>query len=173
MPDMLVKLYELPNISAQLANFRDQRIEIRRALPADGPVLTAWIHEHFSESWAIGCAAALTQRPITCFLAIEHQTHTQPPAHPYDLPAETLIGFACYDVASRGMFGPTGIHTAYRQRGIGTAMLITTLQAMANEGYMYAIIGWVGPSEFYTKAVDAMLIPNSEPAGFRGPLRTD
>jgi GNAT superfamily N-acetyltransferase len=71
------------------------------------------------------------------------------------------------------MFGPTGVHPAYRGRGIGAAVLVATLRAMADEGYMYAVIGWVGPAEFYARTVGATLIPDSEPAGFRGPLRGD
>jgi len=173
MADMLVKLYQLPDIGGRLAALREQRIEIRRALPAEGPVLSDWVGRHFSAAWANGCAAALVQRPITCFLAVEHGPGPTAPAGTYDLPAETLVGFACYDVASRGMFGPTGVDPACRGRGVGAALLVATLRAMADEGYMYAVIGWVGPVEFYARTVGAMLIPDSEPAGFRGPLRGD
>jgi GNAT superfamily N-acetyltransferase len=173
MPDMLVKLYQLPDISARVADLRTRRIEVRRAQPGDGPLLQTWVRQHFAEGWGDSIPVALAQRPITCFLAVEHQVRSEPPRQPYDLPAERLVGFALYDVSSRGMFGPTGVHPAYRGRGIGAAVLVATLRAMADEGYMYAVIGWVGPAEFYARTVGATLIPDSEPAGFRGPLRGD
>lgn len=38
------------------------------------------------------------------------------------------------------------------------------------EVYGYAIIGWVGPAEFYAKAVGAVEIPDSTPGVYRGML---
>jgi ribosomal protein S18 acetylase RimI-like enzyme len=173
MADMLVKLYTLPDSAPLLAALAAERIAIRRAVPQDAPVLSAWVRQHFSQSWALGCEVALTERPVTCFLAVLREPILEQPHHPYDLPAEYVLGFACYDVASKGMFGATGVHPAYRGRGIGTALLVTTLHAMAEAGYQYAIIGWAGAPEWYAKAVGAQLIPDSEPGGFRGPLRGD
>jgi len=173
MADMLVKLYTLPPSGPLHAPLAAEHISIRRAAPQESPVLSAWVRRYFDESWAVGCDVALSQRPVTCFLAVLHEQRTAQPRDPYDLPAEYLLGFACYDVASRGMFGATGVHPAYRQRGIGTALLVTTLHAMADEGYQYAIIGWAGSPEWYARTVGAELIPDSEPGGFRGPLRGD
>jgi GNAT superfamily N-acetyltransferase len=89
---------------------------------------------------------------------------------PYNLPPERLVGFACYDIVAKGMFGPEGVHPAYWQRGIGKALLLTCLHAMAADGYAYAMIAWAGPTEFYEKTVGATLIADSEPGIFRGPL---
>ena len=52
---------------------------------------------------------------------------------------------------------------AFRGQGIGRALLLAALQAIRDQGYAYAIIGGVGPAEFYEKAVDALLIPKSTP----------
>jgi GNAT superfamily N-acetyltransferase len=172
MADMLVKLYTLPDDRPLRAALAAAHIEIRRAEPAESPVLSAWVGHYFDKSWATGCEVALTQRPATCFIAVAHEQRTHPPQHVYDLPPEILLGFACYDVASKGMFGATGVHPDYRRRGIGAALLITTLHAMADAGYQYAIIGWAGSPEWYAKTVGAQLIPDSEPGGFRGPLRS-
>lgn len=170
---MLVKLYNLPD-SAPLRNrLSAEHIGIRRPLPQESPVVSTWIRRHFDESWAIGCEVALTQRPVTCFIAVAYQQLSHPPAHPYDLPAEMLLGFACYDVASKGMFGALGVHPDYRRRGIGAALLIITLEAMVEVGYQYAIIGWAGSPAWYAKTVGAQLIPDSEPGGFRGSLQID
>ena len=51
--------------------------------------------------------------------------------------------------------------------GIGRALLLRSLAAMRAEGYAYAVIGGVGPQEFYKKCVGAMLIPDSVPGIYR------
>ena len=38
---------------------------------------------------------------------------------------------------------------------------------MKAEGYGYAIIGWVGPAEFYAKVSGATVIEDSEPGIYR------
>jgi predicted N-acetyltransferase YhbS len=71
----------------------------------------------------------------------------------------------------KGFFGPTGVDAHQRGRGIGKALLVACLQAMRHEGYGYAIIGGVGPAEFYSKAVGATLIEGSAPGIYKGMLR--
>jgi hypothetical protein len=41
------------------------------------------------------------------------------------------------------------------------------------QGYAYAIIGAVGPAEFYTRVVGATLIEDSTPSILGGLLRAD
>jgi hypothetical protein len=42
--------------------------------------------------------------------------------------------------------------------------LLQTLNAMQADGYIYAVIGWVGDAApFYEKIVGASFIPNGEP----------
>ncbi len=155
MPDMLVKLYTLPELAPLTAQLKAAKIEIRRAGPWEKHLIASWVQSHFGGGWAAACEVALEQRPVGCFIAVEQDLA---PA-----PTELLLAFACYDVASRGMFGPTGVQEAYRRRGIGTALLLACLHAMFAEGYAYAIIGQVGPAEFYAKTVGATLIDGSEP----------
>ncbi|MNU04425.1 hypothetical protein D3C72_2488280 [compost metagenome] len=52
-------------------------------------------------------------------------------------------------------------------------MLLASLLDLKTMGYAYAIIGDVGPSEFYEKTVDAMPIPNSAPGIYAGMLKID
>ena len=62
---------------------------------------------------------------------------------------------------------------AERGRGIGTALLLATLHAMRDAGYMYAIIGGAGPVGYYEK-VGAAVIPDSEPSrAYQGMLGTE
>jgi hypothetical protein len=162
MPDMLVKLYNLPDPAPVIAALKTDGIEIRRAYIWEKYTISAWVGAHFPQVWAIGCENALEQRPVSCFIAVEVD-RSYISRGPYDQPSDRIVGFACYDVASRGMFGPTGVQEDYRGRGIGKGILLTTLHAMYDEGYGYAIIGQVGPAEFYEKCVGATIIEGSEP----------
>ncbi len=150
MSDMLVKLYELP------AQTLVEGVEIRRAKAPEKHIITRWIEDTFSQDWASQGEVAFANRPISCFIAIE---------------AGTLIGFACYDATCKAFFGPTGVDEAMRGRGIGTALLLACLHSMWNEDYAYAIIGDVGPSEFYIQTVGAIEIEGSKPGFYRGMLR--
>ena len=80
------------------------------------------------------------------------------------------MGFACHDATCPNFFGPTGVAANERTHGIGKALLFNCLDAMKSQGYGYAIIGGVGPAEFYTKAVGAIPIEGSEPGVYRGLL---
>ena len=171
MTDMLVKLYALPEAQSLLTALHQKGIEIRRPHPSEKYALAEWVHQHFPDSsWAIGCEVALEHRPVSCYIAVaKNQAHV-PSDNPYDLPEEVLVGFACYDVASKGMFGAMGVKEDYRRQGIGTALLLACLHAMKEEGYAYAVIGWVASIDFYARAAGATVISASEPGIFRGKL---
>lgn len=170
MPDMLVKLYTLPDPTPHLARLRETGVEIRQGAPPEQRVVSKWVGHHFEESWAAGCEVALLRLPVSCYIAVEMSPGNRSGDDPYALPPEVLLGFACYDVDVKGMFGPMGVRDDHRGRGIGTALLLTCLHAMKAERYAYAIIGWVGPTEFYANTVGATIIEGSEPGIFRGPL---
>ena len=78
-----------------------------------------------------------------------------------------VLGFACYDATAKDFFGPTGVMESQRGKGIGAALLIACMQAMAAEGYAYAVIGGAGPVAFYEKVVGATVIPDSVPGPYR------
>ena len=167
MPDMLVKLYTLPDAAPVLAALNAAGIQVRRANAWEKRFLADWVRQRFGDVWAGGCEVALKQRPVTCFIAVETESGTAAGERPSDL----LLGFACYDVASRGTFGPTGVQENYRGRGIGTGLLLACLHAMHAEGYAYAIIGQAGPIDFYARTIGATVIEGSEIGTARRPLR--
>ena len=171
MTDMLVKLYTLPELVPLLTALNQKGLEIRRPDPSEKYILAEWVRQHFKDSsWPIGCEVAVENRPVSCYIAVEKSRAHVPSKNPYDLPDEILIGFACYDVASKGMFGPLGVHENYRKQGIGTALLLACLHSMKEEGYAYAVIGWVSSEDFYANAVGATVIPDSEPGIYHGKL---
>lgn len=161
MPDMLVKLYELPPLAPALARQAADGIAVRRALAPDRRRVIAWVDAHYGAGWAGECAVAFARLPVSCFLAVDSRAD-----------GDTIAGFACYDAVARNFFGPTGVAEAYGGRGIGTALLLACLHAQAADGYAYAIIGGVGPAPFYSKAVGATLIPGSDPGIYAGLLRS-
>ncbi|WDR04863.1 GNAT family N-acetyltransferase [Devosia rhodophyticola] len=154
MSDLLVRLYDLPEFEAE-EKVRVAGVVIRRALPPEGHVVLAWIREHFSEIWASEATHGLAQMPVTCLVAVR---------------GGQILGFACYDTTAKGFFGPTGVAEDQRGQGIGEVLLISTLRAMREAGYGYAIIGDPGPVAFYQKRLDAMIIPHSTPGVYAGML---
>lgn len=170
MADMLVKLYQLPPLQPALDALVAHRVEVRPARVGEDRAIGAWIACHFSPDWSNGLAYAIGRSPCSLFIAIEKQPPDPARANSYDLPAERLVGFACYDTSNRGMFGPMGVQPSHERRGIGRALLLSALHAMWAENYAYAVIGWAGPVDWYVRTVGATLIPGSEPGPFRGPL---
>ncbi len=155
MPDMLVKLYELPALEEVLAKQQADGITIRRALALEKQFVIEWVREHFSAGWGNECDVAFSRPPVACFLAIEEGQ---------------LIGFACYNATYLNFFGPTGVLEKGRGRGVGKALLLACLHAMKGLGYAYAIIGGVGPIKFYQNVAGAIEIEGSTPGVYAGLL---
>ena len=155
MTDMLVKLYDLPAYYPVYNDLMAKGVEIRPPFASEKRILVPWIQAHFEDIWAAECAAVLDRDPINCFIAIEKQPIPAPDDNPYNLAPEKLLGFACFDVAKKGMFGPMAVLESCRERGIGKGLLLASLHAMKAQNYAYAVIWWAGPTEFYAKAVGA------------------
>jgi len=171
MADMLVKLYALPELAPVLTEQKMKSVEIRQAHADEKSIISNWVREHINPNWARGCETALEQRPPTCYIAFEKDSAHVPTDNPYNLPSETLLGFAVYDVVAKGIFGPIGVREDRQDAGIGTALLLTCFHRMAADGYAYAVIGWAGPVEWYERTVGATVIEGSEPGVFRGSLK--
>lgn len=142
--DMLVALEGLDDPRKRVLRLSKRGIEIRRALPKEADTLTRWVKENFSEAWASECRIGLTRTPPSCFVARG---------------SGVFVGFACFDVSYKGSFGPIGVLQSYRKMGIGSTLLLLALNALREMGYKYGIITDVGPTEFYQKAVSAIVIP--------------
>jgi len=149
MADMLVKLYD---IDVNKNVLRDNDIAIKKASVTDKDVLLNFVKENFADSpsWVHECEYALFNKPVSCYIAVKQKM---------------LIGFSCYDATGKGFFGPIGVKKEYRKNGVGAALLLKTLQAMKEQDYGYAIIGWVNKEAipFYKKQVNATIIKNSTP----------
>jgi GNAT superfamily N-acetyltransferase len=153
---MLVRLYDIPESDSRVRALHEAGIDVRRALAPERHVVVSWVRQHFGEGWASECEVSFGRLPISCFRAQRGQE---------------VLGFACYDATAKAFFGPTGVLEPERKQGIGTALLLASLHAMAAEGYAYAIIGGAGPADFYEKAVGAVPIAGSTPGIYANLLR--
>lgn len=158
MPDMLVKLYELPPLEPCLEQMRAQGITIRHAMPYERAVVMEWVRHHFGDGWAAECEASFSYQPVTCFIAVAEGT---------------ILGFACYEATARNFFGPTGVAEASRGRGIGRALLLAALHGQKAMGYGYSIIGGAGPVDYYVKACGATVIEGSSPGIYPEGIRSE
>ncbi len=151
--DMLVKLYNLPDKIEGLYALEREGITVRRPLALDKSRVIEYVRTHFYENWANECDVAFSRIPISCFIATK---------------GEEIVGFSAYDVTYRNYFGPTGVSEEYRGKGIGKVLLLKALLAMREEGYGYAIIGWVdSAAKFYEKTVGAIPIEDSFPGIYK------
>jgi GNAT superfamily N-acetyltransferase len=133
---------------------RQQGVTVRPAKPIEIGAVGEWIGVQFP-FWRREAEATLSRVPTTCHLAIRESR---------------ILGFACHDAICPNFFGPTGVEEIYRGKGIGKALLLAALHAQKAQGYAYAIIGGVGPAEYYSKIVGAILIEGSHPGIYDGLL---
>ncbi|MBQ8642799.1 MAG: GNAT family N-acetyltransferase [Clostridia bacterium] len=158
MPDLLVKLYELPAAEPFVARVKEQGIVIRRPIGPENYAVIRWINEHFGAGWASEAENAFFRSPKGIYIAVR-ESDTR------------MLGFGCYNATVKGFFGPTGVDENERGKGIGAALLMMCLQAMKEEDYGYAVIGSAGPVDFYKKICGATVIEGSDPGVYKGMLR--
>jgi GNAT superfamily N-acetyltransferase len=156
MADMLVKLYDLPDVRSHVERLKEQGVVIRRAMPYEKLPVVDWVRRNFGAGWAGECDVAFSNLPVSCFMATA---------------GGEITGFACYESTCRDYFGPMGVLEGKRGLGIGKALFLSCLHAMAAIGYAYAIIGGAGPKEFYSKAAGAAIIEGSTPGIYRDQLK--
>mgnify|MGYP003288908469 FL=1 len=61
MPDMLVKLYKLPETNELYKKLEDNGIVIMRPMTPNKTKVVEWVREHFSDGWADEISAAFTK----------------------------------------------------------------------------------------------------------------
>jgi len=157
MIDMIVNLSD-KSIFDQEINMLD-KVQIIRSNGLTADATIEFIKENFSDYWSSEAKSAVYQQPQNCFIAIYESK---------------IVGFACFHASSRGFFGPTGVLKKMRGKGIGKSLLLTSLKAMRNQGYAYAIIGGVSSAiDFYKKVVNAQIILNSDTMNIYSPFKYD
>ncbi len=148
MPDLLVNLLKLPRLEPALQDMVDGRIVIRRAQPFEMTLVRSFIENNFSAAWADEVSVGFANKPVSVFLATLEKE---------------IVGFAAYECTRRCFFGPTGVIESARGQFVGKALLLASLWALQEMGYVYGVIGRAGPIEFYQRTVGAVVIPDSDP----------
>ena len=151
MPDLLVNLLKLPAVD------ESPDFIVRRAQPFEFSAVRDFVAANFSLTWADEISVGFARQPISVFIATIDRE---------------IAGFAAYECTRRDYFGPTGVLQSAQGRGIGKALLLASLWALREMGYVYAIIGAAGPVRFYQKTVGAIIIPDSEPGIYTDALKT-
>jgi predicted N-acetyltransferase YhbS len=148
LPDLLVHLLKLQPLAPPLLELEAKGVTIRRAQPFEFTPVREFIASNFSHGWADEVSVGFANKPVSVFVATAEGR---------------VIGFAGYECTRRGFFGPTGVAEDKQGLGVGKALLLASLWGLRELGYVYGIIGRVGPVEFYEKAVGAVVIPDSDP----------
>lgn len=158
MPDMLVNLLKLPPLQPFIDEIKAADVNIRRAQPFELTPVRHFIERNFSVAWADEVSVGFAHKPVTVYLATRDGR---------------VIGFAGYECTRKAFFGPTGMAESERGCGVGKALLIAALWGLRELGYVYGIIGRAGPIEFYQQAVEAVVIPDSDPGIYSELLKQD
>ncbi len=152
MIDMMVNLYEMPDSTEAYSKLIEQRVTLRRANAFERHIVVEWVGVHFSPKWVSEVKVAFSREPVQCFIATRDRQ---------------ILGFACVETTAKAFYGPTGVSDIARGCGIGKALLYRSMESLKEAGYVYGIIGGVGPRKFYEKAIGALAIPNSTPSIYR------
>jgi GNAT superfamily N-acetyltransferase len=157
MKDMLVRLIGLPDCSELESNLlKKEKIVFRKAIAPEKHLLSDWVMDQFGAYWKSEVEVAFSRQPVSVWLAQR---------------GNNILGFACYESTARNFFGPTGTLESERGKGIGKILLIKSLESLREMGYAYAIIGGVGPVEFYEKTVGAKIIEGSDVSIYENLIR--
>jgi GNAT superfamily N-acetyltransferase len=155
MQDMLVSLLHLPSkekLDSRISSLEKEGINIRRAMVPDMMGILDFVEKTAGRNARGECTVCFSRQPVSCFIAEKDKK---------------VIGYACYEATMRDFFGPTEVLKSFQGKGIGAALLLACLHSMKDMGYAYAIIGGVGPADFYTKVCGAKLIENSDPGVYK------
>ena len=139
--NLLIDVATNPRVSPERldraeANVRAAGYDIREATPHDIASYRGCIAQEFSLGWAFELERADVH--IACR-------------------GSELAAFAAHDGNNRGLgwFGPAGTRAQHRKRGLGEVLLLRCLLDVAAAGHDVCAIAWIGPREFYERAVGA------------------
>ena len=153
MPDMLVNLEKLPGCDT--GKLEKEGIRIIRAMTPNMFQVLDFVKQTMGERAMGEAAVCFSHQPVSLFIAVKD---------------DKIIGFACYNATLKDYFGPTEVLEEYRGQGIGKALLLKCLESLKADGYAYAIIGGVGPVDFYYKCCGATVIPDTDPGIYKDML---
>ncbi len=142
--NLMVDVRTNPRVSAaraeELAGCAEaQGYQIRRARRDETDALSAAVSIGFGGAWPFEIERAIAHDPAGLHIALHH---------------DRLAAFAAHDGNNQGLgwFGPAGTWPEHRGLGLGEALLLACLVDIAAT-HATAEIAWIGPREFYERAV--------------------
>jgi GNAT superfamily N-acetyltransferase len=135
--NMIGRLDETFDTSADTKRLEAAGLEIRRASASDGPLLDAYFSSEFGDDWRMEAGLALANDPPALHLALKDGA---------------VIAFSAHSTQNRewGFFGPMGTSPETRGLGIGRLLLQLCLNDLRDVGHKTSVIPWVGPIPFYS-----------------------
>ena len=115
---------------------------VQRATHDDRTRVLRFIEHDFGAIWRFEADHAFESEQPTIFYAEEKGK---------------VVGFAAHEANNRGLgwFGPTGVRSTLRGKGIGSRLLRASLADLGRMGYERAVIPWTDALEFYQRACGA------------------
>ncbi|MBK7077574.1 MAG: GNAT family N-acetyltransferase [Myxococcales bacterium] len=145
--NLVVDLIDNPRVSpARAAELADgcaaRGYTIRRACLDELEAISAHVSIGFGGAWPFEIERAATRAPCGLFVAERDGR---------------VAAFAAHDGNNRGLgwFGPAGTWPEHRGQGLGEALLIACLVDVAAT-HARSEIAWIGPREFYQRALGPM-----------------
>lgn len=135
--DLVAGCFETEKREAEL---RANGLAFRRLALADRKAFDEYLSARWSPTWRYEGLQAL---------------HADPPSGHVAVRFGRIVGFAVYDVARPGWFGPIGTDEEQRGLGIGTVLLHRCLRDWQCSGRKSGEIAWIGPLHFYSSAANA------------------
>lgn len=129
--------------AAKEESLKQKGITVQRAGMEDRDEMLAFIDEHF-DLWRTEVENMYRSTPISLHIA-RHNGE--------------LAAFSGHNGNNfgTGWFGPMGTHPDKRGMGVGGVLLKRCLQDMKDWGLEYTVIPWVGPIDFYSHYVNAVV----------------
>jgi len=124
------------HVPKRIASISISPFTIRRAKHEDRETVFKWIKTEFSVFWAYEADASFKHVNPKMWIAEENGK---------------IIGFSVYGTLEPHWFGPIGVSTEARSKGIGSTLLFNSLKSMKEEGQRYAVVPWTSHLFFYTQ----------------------
>ena len=173
--DLLVRLYALQPVAPRLEALALAGATVRRALASERHVVVEPGRAATARpGWASECEVVRSRVGRSrCFVAHEgawRRSRLAACLATRRAPETRSSAFRASRRRRSGFFGPQLVRDDRRGRGVGAALLLVALHALAAEGHAYAIVGWASELEFYRRVAGAVPIAGSEPGLYRAPL---
>lgn len=124
------------HVPKRVASVSVSPLTIRRAKHEDRERVFEWIKTEFSVFWAYEADASFKHACPKLWIAEENNK---------------IIGFSVYGALEPHWFGPIGVSTEARSRGVGSILLFNCLKSMREEGQRHAVVPWTSHLFFYTQ----------------------